>query len=125
MSDFNPGDQSRRNFLRVLSTTGAFSLMPISFSGVQARESLEAVKHSDFPLKLTELPKRKELDLSPASWIWFPAERILPNSFFHFRKVFRLERPILSAKGWIQAEKYGVLICCLFDKGDVSLIGLK
>lgn len=109
MSEFNAGDKSRRDFLRVLSTTSAFSLMPFSFSGVQARNRLDAVKRSEIPLKLIELPKRKELNLAPASWIWFPAERILPNAFFHFRKVVQLDKPIQSAKGWIQAESRYVL----------------
>lgn len=51
------------------------------------------------------------LDLSPAQWIWYPAKRILPNSFFHFRKTFRARQPVKSATGWIVGDSRYVLFC--------------
>jgi hypothetical protein len=51
------------------------------------------------------------LDLSPAQWIWYPAKRILPNSFFHFRKTFRALQPVRSATGWIVGDSRYVLFC--------------
>ena len=46
----------------------------------------------------------KELDLSPARWIWYPSGRTLPNTFVFFRKEFRLSAPVRRATGWICAD---------------------
>ena len=46
----------------------------------------------------------KELDLSPARWIWYPSGRTLPNTFVFFRRQFRLEAPVRRAAGWICAD---------------------
>ncbi len=46
----------------------------------------------------------KELDLSPARWIWYPSGRTLPNTFVLFRKTFTLGAPVRSARGWICAD---------------------
>ncbi len=43
------------------------------------------------------LPTGQALDLAPAQWIWYPAKRILPNTFFHFRKAFDANQSIKSA----------------------------
>ncbi|MBW3469752.1 alpha-L-rhamnosidase N-terminal domain-containing protein [Arthrospiribacter ruber] len=109
MGKFKGDNKGRRDFLRTISATGAFSLMPVSFALSESRNALENLKRAKGVVELSELPKRKELNLSPASWIWFPAERILPNSFFHFRKVLKLNKSVRSAKGWIQAESRYVL----------------
>ena len=46
----------------------------------------------------------KEMDLSPAAWIWYPSERTLPNTFVFFRKQFTLNAPVRRASGWICAD---------------------
>jgi alpha-L-rhamnosidase len=46
----------------------------------------------------------KELDLSPARWIWYPSGRTLPNTFLFFRKQFTLSAPVRRATGWICAD---------------------
>lgn len=44
------------------------------------------------------------LDLSPARWIWYPSERVLPNTFVLFRKEIILHSKPVQAKGWIIGE---------------------
>ena len=43
----------------------------------------------------------RQLDLSPAKWIWFPAKRTLANSIFFFRKEIQLRDKPVKADGWI------------------------
>jgi alpha-L-rhamnosidase len=95
---------SRRAFLGFVSTAGALTLLPNSTSlGVEfSPKTLKTNQHLKF--KTYSFSKRKELDLTPASWIWYPAERILANSFFHFRRTLNLDKPVKSAKGWILGE---------------------
>ena len=47
---------------------------------------------------------QKELDLSPAQWIWYPSGRTLPNTFLLFRRQFTLKAPVRRATGWICAD---------------------
>ncbi|HEX9440223.1 MAG TPA: alpha-L-rhamnosidase N-terminal domain-containing protein, partial [Roseiflexaceae bacterium] len=44
------------------------------------------------------------MDLSPASWIWFPSRRTLPNTFVLFRRTIELDRAPSRAAGWITAD---------------------
>jgi alpha-L-rhamnosidase len=44
------------------------------------------------------------LNLEPARWIWYPSRRTLPNTFVAFRHEFHLEKPVVSATGWIAAD---------------------
>ena len=44
------------------------------------------------------------LDLAPARWIWYPAERTLPNTVILFRRGLKLDAPPKSARGWILGE---------------------
>jgi len=46
----------------------------------------------------------KELDLSPAKWIWYPSERTLQNTFILFRKEIILDEIPATATGWIAAD---------------------
>jgi alpha-L-rhamnosidase len=46
----------------------------------------------------------KELDLSPAAWIWYPSGRTLPNTFVLFRKEFTLGKAVRRASGWVCAD---------------------
>jgi hypothetical protein len=43
----------------------------------------------------------RQLDLSPAKWIWFPGKRTLANSIFFFRKEIQLRDKPVKAEGWI------------------------
>lgn len=43
-------------------------------------------------------------DLTPARWIWYPAWRVLPNTFVLFRHTFQLPVRATSATGWISAD---------------------
>jgi hypothetical protein len=44
------------------------------------------------------------MDLAPASWIWFPSRRTLPNTFVLFRKTLHLGATPTEATGWITAD---------------------
>jgi hypothetical protein len=46
----------------------------------------------------------KELDLSPAKWIWYPSERTLQNTFILFRREINIEEGQVMAKGWVIAD---------------------
>ncbi len=48
--------------------------------------------------------KSRELDLSPANWIWYPSRRVLQNTVILFRKPLRLDGPVKSATGWILGD---------------------
>jgi alpha-L-rhamnosidase len=100
----NSNKLSRRGFLGFVSATGAFSFLPVPVSFSSQYPQSNNISNIKPQPQAFRFPKRKELDLSPASWIWYPAERILPNSFFYFRRVIQLDKPIKSAKGWILGE---------------------
>ena len=44
------------------------------------------------------------IDLAPASWIWLPSQRTLPNTFVLFRRNVRLKQKPLRAWGWVTAD---------------------
>jgi alpha-L-rhamnosidase len=46
----------------------------------------------------------KELDLSPAKWIWYPSDRTLQNTFILFRKEININKDQVIVKGWIVAD---------------------
>jgi hypothetical protein len=46
----------------------------------------------------------RDLDLSPAKWIWYPSERTLQNTFILFRKEINIDKEVGSAKGWVIAD---------------------
>lgn len=52
---------------------------------------------------LKVLPSR-ELDLSPARYIWYPSRRVLQNTVVLFRKPIRITKPIRSAGGWLLGD---------------------
>ncbi|WP_194775442.1 alpha-L-rhamnosidase-related protein [Pararhodonellum marinum] len=94
---------SRRDFIGVIALSGTFSLVPNKMawsSEILPKKALE----KKLKTKPFQFPSRKTLDLSPAKWIWYPGERVLPNSFFHFRKSFQISENIKSAKGWILGD---------------------
>jgi alpha-L-rhamnosidase len=55
-----------------------------------------AVSKSDY--------KSLTLDLSPAKWIWYPGDRVLPNTFILFRRALDLKSKPRKATGWIHGE---------------------
>lgn len=57
------------------------------------------------------LTQRYALDLSPARWIWFPAARVLANSFYFFRRSLDSSKKISSVKGWLLGDSRYVLYC--------------
>ena len=44
------------------------------------------------------------IDLSPATWMWFPSERTIPNTFVLFRRELVLDEAPALARGWITAD---------------------
>jgi len=106
---------SRRGFLSGASTlataTVAGGLVPLSPKGGTQAASGPAAALPQRPVEPDFISTRDALDLSPAQWIWYPAARILPNSFFHFRKTFQVRQPVRSATGWIVGDSRYVLFC--------------
>lgn len=96
----------RRQFLKssgLIALTGAVA---------PAAVAAEAVKSSDapgapvtpFPVKPFESASGDTLDLSPAKWLWYPGDRMLPNTFVLFRRVLQLSAKPKKATGWIIGE---------------------
>lgn len=46
----------------------------------------------------------KNLDLSPAVWIWYPSQRCLQNTFIFFRKEIALTEIPVATRGWLLGE---------------------
>lgn len=51
----------------------------------------------------------KNIDLSPAKWIWLPCERTLTNTFVFFRYEFVLETDVKSSSCYVLADSRYVL----------------
>jgi hypothetical protein len=96
-------DFSRRSFLKGTAAMAAFM---VPYPGA-AHEAAVWQK-----MNATEIhPAGRMLDLSPARWIWFPAGRTLPNTFFHFRKSISISKPVQKATGWILGDSRYLFFC--------------
>ncbi|MEM1137196.1 MAG: alpha-L-rhamnosidase N-terminal domain-containing protein, partial [Bacteroidota bacterium] len=100
---------SRRNFFKksALGSTSLFIPPSIFHSNTQ----IKADKLSLSPRIQSPVKSRWYLDLSPAKWIWYPAERTLTNTFFLFRKQLIVTKPVKQATGWILGESRYLLFC--------------
>lgn len=89
---------SRRRFFK---HTAAGSASLVALTGLTRQvDSGEIPPVDSVPL----LQLDHALDLSPASWIWYPCERVLQNTVVLFRRSLRLAKPIKSATGWILGD---------------------
>jgi hypothetical protein len=93
---------TRREFLKTaglggaaLVTTGEGKNMAALHTSPNEPQMPEAA-----PIQLSAAP----LDLSPASWIWYPSERTLSNTVILFRKSISLTSQVVKATGWIVAD---------------------
>jgi hypothetical protein len=101
MKKNTPYNPSRRSFLK--NTARGSSLLLIHPFAPHEQKYQGEPFH--LPEKLDSLiGYTRPLDLAPASWIWYPSERTLPNSVFHFRKSFTFNREVSETKGWILGE---------------------
>jgi alpha-L-rhamnosidase len=89
---------SRREFLKT-TTLGSAALI----TGAP-----QMVKLPTLPNPSPE-PSAAGLNLTPASWIWYPSGRTLPNTFSIFRTTFDLPAPPQSAMGWVSADSRYIL----------------
>lgn len=72
-------------------------LVALSAAVAPAAVAAEAAKSSEvpggpvtpFPVKPFESAPGDTLDLSPANWLWYPGDRMLPNTFVLFRRVLQ------------------------------------
>ena len=88
---------SRREFLQQGLLAGSSILLSDnSMPGKQTQK-----KQAVVPLIETA---SKSLDLSPARWIWLPAERTLPNTILLFSKNCHFSKKPVKAAGWITGE---------------------
>lgn len=91
----------RRRFLQQ-STLGASALAMAPFPSPP--ETQPVASEGNQPMQaLQPLPDR-ELDLSPARWIWYPSQRVLQNTVVLFRRSVSIKRPPDSALGWILGD---------------------
>jgi alpha-L-rhamnosidase len=90
----------RRDFIKSSAITGgslALGRKSTGSPGMKNSPSIEPV--APFPSSKNVLP-----DLEPASWIWYPSGRCLPNTFVLFRRELTLDAKPMRAAGWIAAE---------------------
>ncbi len=96
----------RREFLK------SSGLVALSAAVTPAAVAAEAAKSSEAPgapaapfaVKPFESAPGDTLDLSPAKWLWYPGDRMLPNTFVLFRRVLQLNAKPKKATGWIIGE---------------------
>lgn len=91
---------NRRDFLKQTAGTGVLGLVPSI--AMPNRSSMP-----DIPPGLTTLPlppPDQRLDLAPATWIWYPSTRTLPNTAILFRRTLHIPAPVRTARGWIAAD---------------------
>ena len=93
---------SRRAFFKT-GITGGISMFA-SGSLFHAHKGLPQTRQTRKITQKLLLPSRYGLDLTPARWIWYPADRTLQNTFILFRKSLQIDRQIVSAKGWILGD---------------------
>ena len=98
----NKKNSGRRDFLKK-SSLGASMLVvtPFDASDKQKDATAAGVPSKDIPLPLLA---DRELDLSPARWIWYPSSRVLQNTVVLFRKRLYVNARPASAKGWILGD---------------------
>lgn len=101
MKKNDPYLSSRRSFLKKTAKSSSLLIMDPIFR--QKEKSPD--ENIYLPDSLNSLKSyTNRLDLSPARWIWYPSQRTLPNTVFHFRKTLDLPHEIAEAKGWILGE---------------------
>ena len=96
----------RREFLK------SSGLVALSAAVTPATVAADAAKSSEAPgapaapfaVKPFESAPGDTLDLSPAKWLWYPGDRMLPNTFVLFRRVLQLNAKPKKAAGWIIGE---------------------
>lgn len=105
---------SRRRFIKGSAITAAMFSAPAAVA-IQSENSGSVFNPGNFAAYSGTTPAiitdRWKLDLTPARWIWFPAGRTLPNSFFHFRKTLTVSGKIKKATGWVLGESRYLLFC--------------
>jgi alpha-L-rhamnosidase len=93
--------KSRRNFFKNSLALGTAITIPGTLLG----DSESHIRHNNSVNRLEQdYIVKKELNLSPARWIWFPSERTLPNTIIFLRKEFDLPDKPIKAIGWVLGE---------------------
>ena len=93
----------RREFLKSSGLAAFSAAVTPAAVAAEAAKSSEAPGASvaPFPVKPFESAPGDTLDLSPAKWLWYPGDRMLPNTFVLFRRVLQLKAKPKKATGWI------------------------
>ncbi|MFK7846899.1 MAG: alpha-L-rhamnosidase N-terminal domain-containing protein, partial [Rhodothermales bacterium] len=104
MKKQNEPANSRRDFLKK-STLGTSLLvvnpLPDDLTTAKLQPSSKLLAQGGtLPRPIAEWA----LDLAPAQWIWYPANRVLQNTVVLFRKRLYLNKKPVSAKGWILGD---------------------
>jgi len=82
----------RRKFLKTLDACAVAAL------------AAEPASPQRTPDPARPAPAGPTLELSPAKWLWYPGERMLPNTFVLFRRVLQLAEKPQKATGWIHGD---------------------
>jgi hypothetical protein len=90
---------SRRGFLSSAALGSA--ALHVGASSGRAHEGLA---ESAAEPTLSDGEFTQALDLSPATWIWYPSGRTLQNTCLLFRKTFHLSQVPEECSGWLLAE---------------------
>ncbi len=88
---------SRRSFLKTSTVSGA---------GVLVASNLPASlqpPHAD-AIGVEPVLANRALNLSPATWIWYPCERVLQNTVLLFRRQIKINNAVKKAHGWILGD---------------------
>ena len=87
-----------------------FGFLPICLAGAPLSDAdsppLSAAAATSLfnTLNNSAIWRPKPISLAPASWIWLPCGRTLPNTFILFRKEVILDSAPRRAQGWITAD---------------------
>ncbi len=92
---------TRRDFLK--DATGGSMFLSVAGSGKVFAESQSDMRLTP-PTPSPLHPPPSPLTLHPATWLWYPSERTLANTFVLFRKEVSLPSPLLRVTGWVTAD---------------------
>ena len=106
MDDPKPTNPNRRTFLKQSSLGASYlALHPLGQVPSSKERPFASAQGSPSTASSNRyLAPDRELDLSPAQWLWYPSERVLQNTMVLFRRTLNLTRKPSTAHGWILGD---------------------
>jgi len=109
LKDSSANHVSRRAFLRSAALGGGSALLLASPPSPLAAATSRRSRKQPAATSPAEPARLSTLNLVPARWLWYPADRTLPNTFILFRRTVHLSSPPRTARGWIYADSWYLL----------------